>query len=168
MRTIDIFDNYYTPDRIYERIRYAVRAVIIDNGRIYIERASKGPIIMLPGGGVELGESKEECVIRECAEECGLVVRPVKQLFVINERYQDILFNTTYVLCEIIGKCQSSPTPGEAQLSIRGYYQDIRSLLNDLKEILNSIEDKESELYGMNYREYLAINEILNIVQNSK
>ena len=168
MRTIEIFDDKYSPDRIYNRVRQAVRAVIIDDGRIYLERASKGPVIMLPGGGVEAGESKEDCVIRECAEECGIIVKPIKQLFVINEYFDDILFNTTYTLCEVVGKCQINLTPTEVEMSIRSFYQDVRIAIRDLKEILNSIKDKESQLYGMNYREYLALNEILNNVQIDK
>lgn len=166
MKTIEIFDGKYSPERVYNRVRYAARAVIIDDGRIYIEYAGKGPIIMLPGGGVEIGESKEDCVIRECAEECGLIVKPIKQLFVINEYYDDMLFNTAYMLCEIVGSCQSSPTESEAELSIRSFYQDLKIVINDLKQLLSGIEDKGSQLYGMNYREYLALNEILNTVQN--
>ncbi len=168
MKIIEIYDDNYSKDKVYNRVRNAARAVIVDSGRIYVEYAKAQPIIMLPGGGVEIGESKEECVVRECREECGLIVKPIKQLFVIKEFYKDNMFNSSYILCEVEGCCQRNPTQSERQLAIKSFYQDVRIVYNDLKLILDSIYDKESELYGMNYREYIAINEILNNVQNIK
>ena len=56
----------------------------------------------------------------------------------------------------------------EKELVLKSFYEDITIVCNDLKNILDNIQDKESELYGMNYREYLAAKEILNIVQCNK
>lgn len=168
MRTIEIYDDNYSANKVYEKVRYAVRAVVMEDNKIFIERARAQTIIMLPGGGVEVGESKEDCIIRECQEECGLLVKPIKQLFVIKEYYEDMLYHSSYMLCEIVGSCQSAQTEAEKQLSISCYYQDINTICGELKSILDSIEDKESQLYGMNYREFLAIKEILNNVQIPK
>ena len=168
MKIIEIFDDNYTVNKIYEHNRYAARAVILDGEKIFVEYAKSKPIIMLPGGGIEGEESKEDCIVRECQEECGIVVNPIKQLFVIKEYYKDIIFHSSYLLCETVGNCQSNPTATEKELSLRCFYQDITIVCSDLKNILDNIQDKESELYGMNYREYLAAKEILNIVQNAK
>lgn len=168
MKVIEIFDDNYSPNRVYEKIRYATRAVILNGEKVFVEYAKSQPIIMLPGGGREGDESKEDCVVRECQEECGLVVKPVKQLFVIKEYFNDVIFHSCYMLCEAVGNCQSNLTQTENELALKSYYQDVRIACNDLKNILDSIQDKESELYGMNYREYLALKEVLNIVQNKK
>ena len=165
MKIIEIFDDNYSENKVYERNRYAVRAVILDGNKIYIEYAKGKPIIMLPGGGVEEGESKDACIIRECQEECGIVVKPIKQLFAIQEYYGDMIFHSSYMLCETVGTCQANPTEAEQTLKIKSFYQDIAIVCNDIKNILDGIQDKESQLYGMNYREYLALKEILNIVQ---
>lgn len=168
MKIIEIFDDNYSPNRVYEKIRYAARAVILDGDKIFVEYAKNQPIIMLPGGGREGEESKENCVIRECQEECGLVVNPIKQLFVIKEYFNDVIFHTCYMLCEAVGNCQNNLTETEKSLALKCFYQDIKIVCNDSKNILDSIKDKESELYGMNYREFLALKEVLNIVQNKK
>lgn len=168
MKIIEIFDDNYSVNKVYERNRYAARAVILDGEKVFVEYARSQPIIMLPGGGVEGDESKEECVVRECREECGIIVKPVKQLFVIKEYYNDIIFHSSYMLCETVGNCQSNLTESEKELALKSFYQDITIVCNDLKNILDNIQDKESELYGMNYREYLAVKEVLNIVQNNK
>src|ERR1700686_3317294 len=58
----------------------AVSAAIFRDGRVLIVRRARPPahgLYTLPGGGVELGETLEEAVIREVREETGLEVEPV-------------------------------------------------------------------------------------------
>ena len=58
----------------------AVSAAIFRDGRVLIVRRARPPahgLYTLPGGGVELGETLEEAVIREVREETGLDVEPV-------------------------------------------------------------------------------------------
>jgi ADP-ribose pyrophosphatase YjhB (NUDIX family) len=58
----------------------AVSAAIFRDGRVLIVRRARAPangLYTLPGGGVELGETLEEAVVREVREETGLDVEPV-------------------------------------------------------------------------------------------
>src|SRR5580704_10001920 len=58
----------------------AVSAAIFRDGRVLIVRRARAPahgLYTLPGGGVELGETLEEAVIREVREETSLEVEPV-------------------------------------------------------------------------------------------
>jgi ADP-ribose pyrophosphatase YjhB (NUDIX family) len=58
----------------------AVSAAIFRAGRVLIVRRARAPahgLYTLPGGGVELGETLEEAVIREVREETSLDVEPV-------------------------------------------------------------------------------------------
>jgi 8-oxo-dGTP diphosphatase len=58
----------------------AVSAAIFRDGRVLIVRRARPPangLYTLPGGGVELGETLEEAVIREVREETALDVEPV-------------------------------------------------------------------------------------------
>jgi ADP-ribose pyrophosphatase YjhB (NUDIX family) len=70
-------DNARTyPTRPY----LAVSAAIFRDGRVLIVRRARPPangLYTLPGGGVELGETLEEAVIREVREETALEVEPV-------------------------------------------------------------------------------------------
>src|ERR1700687_853171 len=57
----------------------AVSAAIFRDGRVLIVRRARPPALglyTLPGGGVELGETLAEAVIREVREETGLDVEP--------------------------------------------------------------------------------------------
>jgi 8-oxo-dGTP diphosphatase len=58
----------------------AVSAAIFRDGRVLIVRRGHPPahgLYTLPGGGVELGETLEEAVIREVREETGLAIAPL-------------------------------------------------------------------------------------------
>jgi 8-oxo-dGTP diphosphatase len=70
-------DNARTyPTRPY----LAVSAAIFHDGRVLIVRRARPPahgLYTLPGGGVELGETLEQAVIREVREETGLEIAPL-------------------------------------------------------------------------------------------
>jgi 8-oxo-dGTP diphosphatase len=73
--------NTSTDSRNYPSRPYlAVSAAIFRAGRVLIVRRGTPPmqgIYTLPGGGVELGETLEQAVIREVREETGLAIEPV-------------------------------------------------------------------------------------------
>jgi ADP-ribose pyrophosphatase YjhB (NUDIX family) len=57
----------------------AVSAAIFRDGKVLIVRRARPPahgLYTLPGGGVELGETLEQAVIREVREETGLTIAP--------------------------------------------------------------------------------------------
>jgi 8-oxo-dGTP diphosphatase len=67
--------------RVYPTRPYlAVSAAIFRDGRVLIVRRARPPahgLYTLPGGGVELGETLEQAVVREVREETALEVEPV-------------------------------------------------------------------------------------------
>ena len=72
----------FTGDRTYPTRPYlAVSAAIFRDGRVLIVRRARAPakgIYTLPGGGVELGETLEQAVIREIREETALDIEPIE------------------------------------------------------------------------------------------
>jgi len=58
----------------------AVSAAIVRDGKVLAVRRARSPALnlyTLPGGGVEIGETLHEAVVREVREETGLDVEPV-------------------------------------------------------------------------------------------
>ncbi len=58
----------------------AVSAAIVRHGKVLIVRRARQPamgLYTLPGGGVEVGETLREAVMREVREETALTVEPV-------------------------------------------------------------------------------------------
>ncbi len=67
--------------RIYPTRPYlAVSAAVFRDDRVLIVRRARPPahgLYTLPGGGVELGETLEQAVVREIREETALEIEPV-------------------------------------------------------------------------------------------
>lgn len=80
--------------------RVSCRAVVVDNGKLVAMYREKNDRVYytFPGGGINDGETEHECVKRECLEEFGIVVEPVKKLYV----YEDAKTIQNYYLCNWI------------------------------------------------------------------
>lgn len=63
--------------------RVRVAALVLVDGRVLLVRHHKEgeTYHLLPGGGVESGETLEEALVRETREESGLTIRLVRPLF---------------------------------------------------------------------------------------
>lgn len=69
-------DTRSYPNRPY----LAVSAAIVRDGKVLVVRRARKPALNLytfPGGGVEIGETLSEAVMREVREETGLAIEPV-------------------------------------------------------------------------------------------
>ena len=92
--------------------RIRVAAVIVLDDRILLVRQAKAGTSyhLLPGGGVEPGESLGQALVREIAEETGMAVRLVKPLFISDTLAPDgsrHVVNLTF-LCEVVGVAAES------------------------------------------------------------
>jgi 8-oxo-dGTP diphosphatase len=82
----------------------------VADGRVLLARRAKPPLLgrwSIPGGTVELGETLEEALVREMAEETGLGVEPLEVLTVfdrIQREGDDVVFHYVIVdyLCRLV------------------------------------------------------------------
>jgi ADP-ribose pyrophosphatase YjhB (NUDIX family) len=69
-----------------------VGALVIHDGRVLLIQRGKPPLQgrwLIPGGTVELGESLADAVVREVAEETGLLVEPLEMVLVFDRILRD-------------------------------------------------------------------------------
>lgn len=80
--------------------RVSCRAVVFQNNHLLAMYRNKNgnEYYTLPGGGIENNESEIECVKRECLEEFGIVVEPIKKLYIL----EDMKTIQNYYYCEWI------------------------------------------------------------------
>lgn len=143
-------------DETPERIRVACRAIITDGNKILLSHELNTGVYLIPGGGLESGETLEECCKREIREETGYEIKAVKHLFTVNEHFRNILYVSNYFLCEIIGKGEQSLTENEIEHGVVPEWVEIKNAL----EIFGSYGDYaeiNEEIEGQYKREYTVI-----------
>lgn len=103
----------------YDQPRLTVDAAVVDaQGRILlIERGHAPPGWALPGGFVDVGETLEEAVGRELAEETGLTATEVRQLHTYSDPARDPRHHTvsTVFLVAAEGTLQAGDDAADAR-----------------------------------------------------
>ena len=157
MKKIDIIGkNYFGA---YTKTRTACRAVVVRNNELLLSYETLTDQWMLPGGGIESGETEEECCIRETAEETGVVVRPSECLLEIDEFYENERFVNRYFVCKAIGETVMNLTENEKKAGAeprRMPYDEIKSIF----AAHQSYADIDEMKRGIYFREYTALCEL--------
>ena len=108
-----------------DKPKVRVTGILIENGEILLveqkvtESQDRG--WSLPGGGLEFGESIEDCLIREILEETGLEVA-VQELLYVCDRIQDgrHMVHLTFLLKRLGGKLTKGHEPEKDANPIKG------------------------------------------------
>ena len=77
-----------------ERIRHCARGIVIEEGKVLLSYLSNTGYYMIPGGGVEEGESLAKCCERELLEETGIIVRAKEEIAEIEELFDIFGYET--------------------------------------------------------------------------
>ncbi len=147
--------------RIYsdppERIRPSARALIIKDGKILLSYETNTGVYMSPGGGLEEGETLEECVIRELREETGYEVKPLKHFVIFNEYSFETLYISNYFICEVTGESKRCLTDTEIEHGITPVWVDINKVLS----IFGDYASKREDIMSLYKREFTVLNKLL-------
>ena len=157
MKTIDIVGNNYHGS--FTRVRIANRAIIIENGLILLSHEIKNDLWMLPGGGLEEGETIFEGVVREVIEETGNIIKPSDPVLQIDEYYGDEKYTSYYFFGVIIGQSEKHLTTSEAENGLECRWISI----DEAFKIFSNYQDSSffEEKRGLYLREYTALKELI-------
>jgi 8-oxo-dGTP pyrophosphatase MutT (NUDIX family) len=107
-------------------------AIALREGRMLVIRRSKHVVAPLvycfPGGGIEAGESEEEALVRECREEVGVTLAPIRRLWECTTAWK---VHLAWWLAEITPDAQPTPNPREVE-SIHWFTPEEMAALADL------------------------------------
>lgn len=152
---INQYSKTYTEP--YKKKRTSCRGLIVENGKILLSHEMNTGVYMSPGGGIEAGETKEDCCVREVREETGFEVKPLKHFLTVNEYCYDTLYIAHYFLCEVTGQGKQALTETEIDHGIVPEWVEIPDALEIFGEYKKKTPDHES-LYR---REFTVINKYL-------
>lgn len=167
LRDRDIFPDTQVSDNSQHEFRLAVKGVILDKENKLALAGTR--YSLLPGGGVEEGESLVEALIREVREEIGCDIEIIKEIAVTEEfrdkikRHQE----THFFLVNVVGEKGEPTTSQENE-------QDIKILWCTLDEAIKllegEMEDMSHESYHscFNVRTHLAVLKELKKIESWK
>jgi len=158
MRPIEIVGDNFTGTAAHMRV--ACRAIIIREKKILLSCATRHDLYMLPGGGLEDGESEAACCAREVAEETGFLFRPALVALAVDEYYQDWRYHTLYYTGEITGTTATKLTQDEIEGALAPRWLPLDAALALFAE-----HDRYRDVYelkrGLYLREYAALSAFL-------
>lgn len=158
IKTVDILGD--NRSEAYTKTRIGCRGIIVRDGKILISHEVNTGYYLIPGGGLEDGETPEQCCVREVLEETGYIVKPIKQYLTVNEYYGDYHFISHYFICEMLGEEQQHLTDEEQLRGLVPEWLDIESIFNIYKKY-NDYAFENEDKCGAYLREYKALCEYI-------
>lgn len=155
-RTEIVGENY---SGSWKNERTACRAIIVKDGKMLLSYETVTDQWMIPGGGLEPGETEKDCCIRETAEETGLRVMPSECLLEIDEYYGSWKFISKYFLCEVIGEAPRHLTQREIDAGMEPRWLDVENAKAVFADHASYAETDEMRR-GLYFREYTALCEL--------
>lgn len=144
----------------FTKTRAGSRTVIVQNGKILLTHETVSGWWLVPGGGMEEGETPEECCVREAEEETGLIVRPIEQFLTLYEYYEEYRYISHYFVCEVIGEGKMHLTDAEKRRGLEPEWIPLRKAI-ELFSQHQFYADVSEEKRGSYQREYTALQEYI-------
>lgn len=150
-------DNYLGT---FTKSRATCRAIIIEDGKILLSYEKHNDQWMIPGGGLEAGESDPECCIREVAEETGAYIEVSECKLEIDEYYGDVKWIDLYFIGRIVGRTATHLTEREKEAGMEPRWIPVEEALRIFAKHQDYAATDEMRR-GMYLRECTALSRIL-------
>lgn len=142
-----------------KHLRHACRGIVVHEGKVLLGYEEKNNKYIIPGGGLEEGETYEQCCERELLEETGMQVRAKEEYLEIEELFLDWNHINHYFVCELIkdtGSINLTKAEKEAGCTFKWLSME------DALDIFGRYEDYHKTNiadFGLYRREYFALKE---------
>lgn len=158
MKKIEIFgENYFGH---WRDTRTACRGIVLRGDEILTSYETATGQYMIPGGGLEGGESLAACCRREVAEETGVLVEPGEPVFEIDEYYEDVRYVSFYFLCTFLGTTERRLTDREREVGMEPRWVSVEQAVAGFSRHAEYAATDEMRR-GLYLREYTALKQLL-------
>ena len=144
------------------KTRAGSRAVVVRDSMILLSHETATGWWLIPGGGLEEGETPETCCIREAEEETGFIVTPLRQFLTLNEYYEEYRYVSHYFVCEIAGTGRMRLTDAEQRRGLEPRWLPLEEAVGIFARH-QEYADVSEEQRGSYLREYTALKEYLAV-----
>ncbi len=156
MKIIEIFGDDRYPQ--YTKLREECRGILIRDGKILLSYYKIVDQYLIPGGGLEIGESLKDCCAREMGEEVGAIVDPHTHYLTLEEYYHEYYFKSHYFICDYLGDCDLSHTQTEKINGLEPRWVEYDEALKIFASY-DTYKETDKVKYAAYYREYLSLSE---------
>ncbi|MBR1584988.1 MAG: GNAT family N-acetyltransferase [Clostridia bacterium] len=158
MKTLEILgDNRLDA---YTRTRVGCRGFVLRGEEILLSREENTDYWLIPGGGLEAGETLRACCAREIREETGCLTRPDQPLLMVREFYEACCYTSFYYSCAVEGWGATQLTEVEKRRGLRPAWLPIEMAMEIFSRHADYAETNE-EKRGAYLREYAALQAFL-------
>ena len=105
--------------RLFHPITLGARIVLLRDGQVLLVEHTYRGGWFLPGGGVDKGESLEECILREAEEEAGATVRDL-ELFGVYSNFAEA--KSDHVAVFVSREFDLRPLPANNEIARVGWF----------------------------------------------
>ena len=160
--------DHERPDDSYNVERVTCRGIIVNEGKLLISHETVDELFLIPGGGIEKGESPEDCCKREIMEETGYLVEPINHFVDVHMYFeQDSKFINHFYECTIISHDKPHLLDYEIELGLRPDWYDIGDIYRVFAEY-RKYKVIDPERFVLYQREYLALDYFLKNKKNNR
>ena len=151
-----------------DHLRHACRGILVHDGRVLLSYETRNDKYIIPGGGVEAGETYAACCERELLEETGMRVKAVECYLEIDELFDVWQHVNHYFVCELVEDTgEKHLTEGEQQAG----YANVWLPLQEAIDVFGSYDRFHAVNiadYGLYRREFTALKEFQNQKKKKK
>lgn len=153
MKTIEIIGSNFAGMTANTRI--ACRGILLREGKVLLSHERNTGWYLIPGGGLEAGETIGECCAREVLEETGFLVDPQECFLTLKEYYEDWCYISHYFRCSLTGQDKQNLTTLEQARGLVPEWVDLREAVAIFADHVNLTHHEEKR--GSYQREHQAI-----------
>ena len=158
MKTLEILgDNRF---ETYTKTRIGCRGIVLRGDEILLSREENTDYWLIPGGGLEAGETLAQCCEREAREETGCAVQAGQPFLMLREFYEEYCYTSFYFFCEEKGWGERCLTEAEKRRGLVPRWVPLREAMNIFSHHADWAESNE-EKRGAYLREFMALEEFL-------
>ena len=142
-----------------EKTRLACRGLVVEDGKLLLSYGANRDIWMIPGGGLEAGESEKACCVREVREETGYLVKPAACVLEIADHFGERRMINRYFPATVVGRAERKLTEMETDMGMEPRWLPIEEAIAVFSryEEFAGVNELRRSLYR---REFTALTEL--------
>ena len=135
---------------------HGLPGIVLRGSDILLTHQARNGQYMIPGGGLEPGESEAECCAREVAEETGVLIEPGECVLEIDEYYEDWKYVSYFFLCTPVGTTERHSTDWERAWGMEPRWVPVDEAIGEFSRHADYAATDEMRR-GLYLREYTAL-----------